>query len=1230
YRFNTRQSLGATAWEVVEKLGTRVKRNSWKPIFDFKKVEKAMGVPGLFGKISIKHAREAQRKAASSSPLIPKESLFFGALMKTLSESTNGFIFKQWSQKPRILAKGVFGELKPLSNNITQEEAEEINSKLNSVRKKILAEQFFRERDFSGVEVEVLLNSYRSASFKESRSSRQKNRIQYDLRSFKNTDFLYLETKHELFHLKIKQLHPSLDPALAELFILLFINIRGMINLKNKEYLRSQKVVSDYQYLAHPRKGLFKFYKVIINSPKVNNAFEFLESLCVMVARETAYFPAMRAKMLALAFDKEGRLDSLKLETIKILLHSLKQALIEEKNITEKEEALADFADLAARNGLPQALKPFMAYARNIRYKAEDNNIFLEVKFTDRSGLAKYAYIYLGRSDDLNGTLSKGGRIFNWTHRKWQQQKPGIFYYQDPGIERQKEEYGWQRLIRLPVSRMIKEIGEYNARTGRRPVEAALDRLCQALFSKLGIDKTLLSKKTWLSLQKMIGRGRAPAVFYVIRAKYLNYYLDMLYPKLLLGEVKVSDQQIKDLAIWPVMECSGMKSSLVNWLGSKDASLPGQLYLRAPKIAITELLALLASSSSPINRGVVLAELMSVAEVIKSGKTKAIFSSQSCVTAEIAQETGLSESWIKKEVSRVSRALEQRLGRFLSFEDIKKIYLAERMLRNPELATRRNIQAVSGCLNEIYSDAAIGREEEQPAAVSLEALAAEYDEIARAGWGNSGKGTYSVIYRDYRIYLADIIGEAKSILSLGCGTGELEELLIARGNKVTGLDISKGMIEAFKARCPLAQAIVANAGEDLSALFDQESFDAVIFPESIGHMDIPSVLQGACRLLKDKGMLIITSYFPSDIPGSQLIKSYRRLAPSVLAKIVEDAEFKVIKKETRDFEDAEDSRNYMPGNLIIIVGLKVKATARASSALGGTKELIDIEFEGAESGRSKSCLDGFCCFFEEEPRRYPGIEGFLKQSHGQGCQIRRREIILARKMSGDPDSETSNRFPCRALQLIFNSPDNSRLTLASRCSLYSERPKECRVYGFQGAFGHCLYRQLLRGMAEYFLVLPGDSLSRSRIISSGQDLDLLTGETYFTESGYNFLNEQFRKGIQAVDGRTSFIFLPRKDSSIVSSSPATRVIDLELVRTKLTELSDNWDKIAEGNRDVLRDCRRPDEKVIEGFIAGCNFINGKIGIRFKSADEFSAFLSTLNDTVTKPTKEYEYARISRR
>ncbi|TRZ94035.1 hypothetical protein D4R78_07045, partial [bacterium] len=192
--------------------------------------------------------------------------------------STNGFIFRQWSRKPRVLAKGIFGKLKAM-NNMTQEQAEEINSKLNIVRKKILAEQFFREQDFSNLEVEVLLNSYRSATFKQSRSSRQKDQIQYDLRSFKNADFLYLETKHELWHRKIKALYPEIDPALTELFILLFVNIRGAIDLKNKNYLRAKRLISDYKYLAHDRIGLFKFYEEIVNNPRISDAFSFFERL---------------------------------------------------------------------------------------------------------------------------------------------------------------------------------------------------------------------------------------------------------------------------------------------------------------------------------------------------------------------------------------------------------------------------------------------------------------------------------------------------------------------------------------------------------------------------------------------------------------------------------------------------------------------------------------------------------------------------------------------------------------------------------------------------------------------------------------------------------------------------------------------------------------------------------------------------------------------------------------
>jgi 6-phosphofructokinase/ubiquinone/menaquinone biosynthesis C-methylase UbiE/poly-beta-hydroxyalkanoate depolymerase/phosphoglycolate phosphatase-like HAD superfamily hydrolase/DNA-directed RNA polymerase specialized sigma subunit len=341
-------------------------------------------------------------------------------------------------------------------------------------------------------------------------------------------------------------------------------------------------------------------------------------------------------------------------------------------------------------------------------------------------------------------------------------------------------------------------------------------------------------------------------------------------------------------------------------------------------------------SSSPVNPRIIIADLLNVLEVIKSRRAKNIFSSEFNSIEEIAKETRLERSVVEQEIIRVSRILEQRFNMFLSFEDIKGVYLAARMLHNPELATRRNIRTVAGCVSEVI-DSVLPKKENEAEPVSLAKLASEYDEIARSGWENSGKGTYAVIYRDYRRYIADIVGRGKNILSNGCGTGELEELLIAQGNRVSGLDISREMVKEFKSRCPSAEARIANASTDLSGLFGENIFDVVIFPESIGHMNIPVALQESYRVLKEGGLLIITTYEPSNMLNNWLSQSYRRLYSPVLAKIVEDAHFKVVKKETLDFEDAEDQRYYLPGGVIIIVGLKGNprgSSPQVSSPLG--------------------------------------------------------------------------------------------------------------------------------------------------------------------------------------------------------------------------------------------------------------------------------------------------------
>ncbi|MDD5691463.1 MAG: hypothetical protein PHC37_07210, partial [Candidatus Omnitrophica bacterium] len=107
---------------------------------------------------------------------------------------------------------------------------------------------------------------------------------------------------------------------------------------------------------------------------------------------------------------------------------------------------------------------------------------------------------------------------------------------------------------------------------------------------------------------------------------------------------------------------------------------------------------------------------------------------------------------------------------------------------------------------------------------------------------------------------------------------------------------------------------------------------------------------------------------------------------------------------------------------------------------------------------------------------------------------------------------------------------------------------------------------------------------------------------------------------------------PVKQKAIVSSSPVNpshiNKMDLEFVHRQLSELSHNWDNIASGNKDVLYNYRKPEGRIIKGFLDGCNFINENLGIEFKSADVFNIFLSKLNLAITAITREAGVARMS--
>lgn len=107
----------------------------------------------------------------------------------------------------------------------------------------------------------------------------------------------------------------------------------------------------------------------------------------------------------------------------------------------------------------------------------------------------------------------------------------------------------------------------------------------------------------------------------------------------------------------------------------------------------------------------------------------------------------------------------------------------------------------------------------------------------------------------------------KRVLSVGCGSGELERDLARLGFTVVGIDISHVMLKTARRR-GLRHLVEADAR---SLPFTTASFDAVLFPESIGYFELEDVMPETRRVLRKAGRLLITAY-PPDFESDSIYK----------------------------------------------------------------------------------------------------------------------------------------------------------------------------------------------------------------------------------------------------------------------------------------------------------------------------------------------------------------------
>ncbi|MCU1641835.1 MAG: hypothetical protein JWN03_2110 [Nocardia sp.] len=124
----------------------------------------------------------------------------------------------------------------------------------------------------------------------------------------------------------------------------------------------------------------------------------------------------------------------------------------------------------------------------------------------------------------------------------------------------------------------------------------------------------------------------------------------------------------------------------------------------------------------------------------------------------------------------------------------------------------------------------------------------------------------------YHRLLADAVGEAQTVLDVGCGEGMLSRSLRQQIPQVTGIDLHEPSIALARAQPP--HDITYICADFLTHPFPPASFDAIVSVATLHHMDPTAALIRMAELLTPGGTLAILGLargtFPLDLPREAL------------------------------------------------------------------------------------------------------------------------------------------------------------------------------------------------------------------------------------------------------------------------------------------------------------------------------------------------------------------------
>ena len=175
-----------------------------------------------------------------------------------------------------------------------------------------------------------------------------------------------------------------------------------------------------------------------------------------------------------------------------------------------------------------------------------------------------------------------------------------------------------------------------------------------------------------------------------------------------------------------------------------------------------------------------------------------------------------------------------------------------------------------------------------PAKKTYRSGATLFRKVGKIGWKKSDHFTYTYAFPALRRWLVAQIPQQQRILSIGCGTGELEKMLEPQARLVVGTDLLIEMVRGARRRN--VKQLVQTDSHALP--FAVASFDTVILPETLGYVDLEITFREIRRVLKPGGRLLITTY-PVYLVAHSV---YRKRSASEISRLLEAAGFPVIER----------------------------------------------------------------------------------------------------------------------------------------------------------------------------------------------------------------------------------------------------------------------------------------------------------------------------------------------